>query len=127
VHEVVVAKEARVYFTLAVKLWPVFFTKSIHNETRVTRMGLCKGFPEPAKHPVGSQPGEEFLAEVGPMTAPWIFQRFVDHAGPYRIEVNVADQLQKIAVASHQYGLVPPLKKVAGFLFSPVDPAGVTK
>ena len=61
------------------------------------------------------------------MAAPGVLFRGLYHAGTNRIEMNITDQFQQIAVAIHQYRFVTPLKKMARSLFTPVDPAGIAE
>ena len=61
------------------------------------------------------------------MATPGIFLMVIGHAGPHRIEMDVADQFQQIAVAINQDSLVSPLEKMAGFLLRPVVPSSIMK
>ena len=56
-------------------------------------------FSELLKYPVCGQPMENLFAETGTMPAPGVFLRGFYHASPYRIEVNVAYQFQKIIIS----------------------------
>lgn len=61
------------------------------------------------------------------MTAPRIITRSFYHASADRIEVYIAHQFQKIAIAIHKNRFVTTLEQVPGSFGLPVNPAGVTK
>jgi hypothetical protein len=61
------------------------------------------------------------------MATPRMLLRFLDHSGPDWIQMNVANQFQKINVCIHQDRLVTSLKKMARPPPAPVDPPRITK
>src|SRR5512137_1956683 len=61
------------------------------------------------------------------MRTPGVILRSIDHTGPHRIEVDVADQFQQVTIAVDKDSLVAPLEEMAGSLLPPVDPAGVAE
>lgn len=61
------------------------------------------------------------------MTGPEVLIRKSNHSGPDRVEVDVTDQFQQIAVGIDQERLVPPLKQMTGPLVFAIDELGVAK
>lgn len=63
------------------------------------------------------------------MPAPWIAVQFVDrvhHSCPQRIQMDVADQLQKVGVLLAGYRFVAVLKQVPRTFVPQVEDNGVT-
>ena len=56
------------------------------------------------------------------MSGPWILVQFFEaftNSGPYRIEMNITDQLADIVLVLSYYGLVPlPEQGAIAFIFS---------
>ncbi len=61
------------------------------------------------------------------MAAPRIFFICCDQTSPYRVVMDIANQLEKITVPLHQHGFVTALEEMAGSFLPPVDPAGITE
>jgi len=61
------------------------------------------------------------------MAGPDVFFRIADHLRPDRVQMNVADQGQKITVGINQQSLVPPLKEMAGAPVLSVYELGISK
>ncbi len=61
------------------------------------------------------------------MTAPAELFHAPDQARTQRVEVDVADQFQEVAVGIHQYGLISALEQMPRPLRFVVHPAGVAE
>jgi len=59
-------------------------------------------------------------------TSPFGKLKIADNSRPYRIEMNVAHQLQEIGVFVADNGLVAVLKKMSGSLVAQIENHGVT-
>ena len=108
-----------------------------HLRVAVTRAGIDKGrkalpcgiqlISELTQDPVGRQPLQDFLSEIGAMTAPGIAPWLADHSGPHRIEMEITYQRQPISVVIHQKGFEAPLEHVSDPVESGVQMAGVAE
>jgi hypothetical protein len=68
-----------------------------------------------------------FFPKVSTVTAPSIILRSVGDMRPYRIEVDVGRQFEKICISVHHDSFISPLKNMSGFLVSPVVPLGIAQ
>ena len=66
-------------------------------------------------------------AKVDAVTAPFVIDSIRDYARPNRIQVDVADQLQKLAISVDQEGFIAPLKNVSDPRVAPIDVARITE
>jgi len=108
-----------------------------HLRVSIARSGIDKGRKAPpcgieliselTQDPVGRQPRQDFLSDIGAMAAPGIAPGVADHSGPNRIEMEITYQRQPISVVIHQKGLEAPLEHMPDPVESGVQMAGVAE
>jgi len=125
-YEVLLAHHARIMLA-AVELVPMTLPRPLGHEAGIPATGHAEGGAELAQDPVGGEPRQLCLAQVGTVAAPGIVCGIAHHPGAHRIEVLVTNELQPVAVLVHQEGLVAPLEQVTDASSNPVDVAGVAK
>lgn len=69
----------------------------------------------------------DFFPKVSPVAAPPVIFRSVGDVRPYRIEVDVGRQFEKVCIAIHHDSFISPLENMTGFLVSPVVPLGIAQ
>ena len=84
------------------------------------------GLSELTQQPIGFQPIRRgALAEQRPVAAPGPIDCVIHHAGPHRVEHDIACEFEEIAVFFHQNGLVAPLKHMADTPVATINVLGV--
>ena len=111
-NEIFLANDARVGAP-AVERLVVPFSLTLIDEARVAGARNVDTGAELPQHPVGGQPGQRLVSEIGPVTAVGVSGSLLDHAGAHRIEMDVAHQRKSVAIPIDEEGLEAAFKEVA--------------
>lgn len=94
-----------------------FGAAGIDEDGKAPSSGICS-VAELAKDPVRGEPRQVLLAQIGLVAAPDVGNWISDDPGTDRIEVQIPDQRQSIAILIHQECLEASLK----YMPDPVEP-----
>ena len=111
----------------AVERVVVPFGLALLDETGVAGAGSAEADAELPQHPVGGEPRQSLVTEIGPVTTIDVSSGLPDHAGAHRVEVDVAHQGESVAVAIDEKGLEAALEKMTCPFAPRVDVARITE
>src|SRR5258706_15955554 len=103
------------------------FGSVIHLRSFPDERFVTSGRPKLFHHGSGVDQSALFLSQVFPVTAPPPLAGSLDHLSSDRIEMNVANQFQKITISIAHYRLVAPLKQIPSPTVAPVEPPHVAR
>ena len=109
------------------KFHPMSLAESLCHKLMVVPRRHRRLAAELSQHPIGCQPRQLLFPEIGTVSAPPVVNRVLDDSGSYRIQMNVPDELEQIALGIDHQGLVAALEQVPDAPLAPIDPARVSK